>query len=113
MQQDYLYAEASSHFERIVVTPALVEIVRLPVAAGHLGALARFLDGHPYFAQPELTAWRILTASDDSEVVLVIDWSAPGASERALTSPAGVALVDGLQALLSGPPAIAYYQGTP
>lgn len=97
----------------VVLTPALVEIVRLPVAGGRLGDLTQFLDGHPYFAQPELSAWRILAAGDDSEIVLVLDWSGPGVSERALGSPAGVALVEGLKALLSGPPAIAYYRGTP
>ena len=91
--------------------PALVEIVRLPVAAGGLDDLTRFLDGHPYFAQPELTGFRILVA--DAEVVLILDWSKPGASERALTSSAGVALLGGLGKLLSRPPVIAHYRGTP
>lgn len=95
------------------MTPTLAEIVRLPVAGDGLDALARFLEGHAYFAQPELTAFRLLFASDGSEVVLVLDWSEPGASERALTSPAGKSLVEGLQALLSGPPAIAYYRSAP
>lgn len=95
------------------MTPTLVEIVRLPLGSCSPNDLVRFLDGHAYFAQPELAASRILAAADGSEVVLVLDWSEPGASERALTSPAGKSLVEGLQPLLSGPPAIAYYRSAP
>jgi hypothetical protein len=88
---------------------ALVEIVRLPVAAGGLDDLLAFLDGNPYFARPELAAMRVLVTGDGTEVLLVLDWAGPGASEVALVSPEGVALVEGLGALLTGPPLTAYH----
>jgi hypothetical protein len=86
------------------------EIVRLPVASGRLGDLLALLKGHPYFAQPELRSWRVLTATDESEVALVIDWNSPGAAVRALKSPAGTKLTEGLQTLLSGKPVTAHYR---
>lgn len=88
-----------------------VEIVRLPVAAGAEDEIRAFLDGHAYFAQAELVASRVLVAEDGREVLLVIDWVDADAPKRALASPAGKALLTGLESLLSGPPETAYYRG--
>jgi hypothetical protein len=88
----------------------LVEIVRLPVTSERLDTLVSFLEGHAYFAQPELASSRVLVAGQGSEVVLVLDWKEPGAAKRALTSPVGVTLVEGLGELLSGPPAAVHYR---
>lgn len=90
-----------------------VEIVRLPVAAGGADSLLAFLDGHPYFAQEELAASRVLVSEGGEEVILLIDWVDAEAPKRALSSPAGEALQDGLKSLLSGPPETAYYRGLP
>ncbi|RAY16780.1 hypothetical protein DPM19_01015 [Actinomadura craniellae] len=88
----------------------LVETVRMPVAAGGEDALLAFLDGHAYFAQAELAASRVLVQEGGQEVVLIIDWVDDQAPERALTSPAGEALLDGLKSLLSGAPEVTYYR---
>jgi hypothetical protein len=88
---------------------ALVEIVRLPVVPGGLDDLLAFLDGNPYFTRPELAAVRVLVTGDGTEVLLLLDWAGPGASQVALVSPEGVALVEGLGPLLAGPPVTAHH----
>jgi quinol monooxygenase YgiN len=86
------------------------EIVRLPVAPDLRSRLAGFLQAHPYFHTEGLLAYRILEGVEAEEVALVLEWSDRAAAERALQSPDGRDMLDGLGPLLAGEPEIAFFE---
>ncbi len=90
-----------------------MEIVRLPVIGDRRQELLTLLQTHSYFAQTDIATYRILTAGENDEVVLLIDWADPGAPERALASSAGVDFLERVRSILSGPPIISYHRSVP
>lgn len=91
------------------MTRSVWEIVRLPVEAGREEEVAAFLAGASYFTQPGFLEYRVLRGVEEPEFAIVFHWASREASMAAIQSTVGQEFLEGLSKLLSGPPAITYY----